>query len=147
MPMRAESSGAPDRAFLRVEVGERALDGERGAHGALGVVLLRLRIAEQGHQPVAELLQHMAAETGHRRRGLVEIGADEIAPVFGVEPRGKGGRADEIAEHHRDRPALGRSLKTLGRRGLGRGGRRVRRRRWARQGGDCGEQPAPIADR
>ena len=40
-----------------VEVGKRALDGERGAHRALGVVLLRLRIAEQRHQPVAELLQ------------------------------------------------------------------------------------------
>ena len=37
--------------------------------------------------------------------------------------------------------------KTLGRRGLGRGGRRVRRRRWARQGGDRVEQPAPIAER
>ena len=70
-----------------VEVGERALDGERGAHGALGVVLLRLRIAEQCHQPVAELLQHMAAKPGHRRRGLVEIGVDEVAPVLRVELR------------------------------------------------------------
>jgi hypothetical protein len=43
------------------------LDCERGAHRALGVVLLRVRIAEQRHQPVAELFQHMAAETGHRR--------------------------------------------------------------------------------
>ena len=52
------------RAGLRVagvELGERALNGEGGAHGALRVVLLRLRIAEQRHQPVAELFQHMAA--------------------------------------------------------------------------------------
>ena len=63
--MRAESSGAP-LGVPGVEVGERALDGERRAHGALGVVLLRLRIAEQRHQPVAELLQHMAAKIGHR---------------------------------------------------------------------------------
>ena len=90
-----------------VEVGERALDGERRPHGALGVVLLRLRIAEQGHQPVAELLQDMAAETRHRGGGLVEIGADQVAPVLGVKPRRKVGRADEIAEHHRDRPPFG----------------------------------------
>jgi hypothetical protein len=89
----------------------------------------------------------VAAETRHRGRGLVEIGADQIAPVFRIEFRGEARRADEIAEHHRDRPALRRYLKTLARRRLERGGKRVRRRRWARQGGDCGEQPAPIADR
>ena len=49
-----------------VEVGKCALDGERGPHGALGVVLLRQRVAEERHQPVAELLQHMAAKIGHR---------------------------------------------------------------------------------
>ena len=149
-PVEADAGGKLGRAGLRVtgvEVGERALDGERGAHRAFGVVLLRMRIAEERHQPVAELLQHMAAETRHRGGGLVEIGADQIAPVLGVQPRRKTRRADEIAEHHRDRAALRRNLKTLGRRGLGRGGRRVRRRRWARQGGDRGEQPAPIADR
>ena len=45
-----------------VDVGKRALDRERRPHRALGVVLLRVRIAEQRHQPVAEPLQHMAAE-------------------------------------------------------------------------------------
>ena len=65
--MRAASCGAPFAGVPGVEFGERPLDGERGAHRALGVVLLRLRIAEQGHQPVAELLQHMAAEPRHRR--------------------------------------------------------------------------------
>ena len=61
----ADARGKLRRAGRRVpgvEVGERALDRERRAHRALGVVLLRLRIAEEGHQPVAELLQHMAAE-------------------------------------------------------------------------------------
>ena len=106
----ADAGGKLGRARSRVpgvEVGERALDGERGAHGALGVVLLRLRIAEEGHQPVAELLQDMAAETGHRGRGLVEIGADQVAPVLGVQPCGEARRADEIAKHDRDRTALG----------------------------------------
>ena len=90
-----------------VEVRNCALDRERSAHCTLGVVLLRLRIAEQSHQPVAELLQHMTAKIGHRSRSLVEIGIDEVAPVFGVQLRRDACRADEIAKHHCDRPALG----------------------------------------
>ena len=43
-------------SVLDVDLRERALDGERRPHGSLGVVLLRLRIAEESHQPVAELL-------------------------------------------------------------------------------------------
>ena len=105
--MRAASSGAPLRGVPGIEFGERALDGERRAHGAFGVVLLRLRIAEESHQPIAELLQHMTAKIGHRGRSLVEIRVDEVAPVFGVELRGEARRADEIAEHHSDRAALG----------------------------------------
>ena len=58
--MRAESSGG-QIGHPGVEVGERALDRERCAHRALGVVLLRDRIAEQRHQTVAELLGDMAA--------------------------------------------------------------------------------------
>ncbi len=38
----------------RVEFGEREMDGEAGAGGAFGVVLLRARIAEQRHHAVAE---------------------------------------------------------------------------------------------
>ena len=105
--MRADKLGRARRGVPGVEVGKRALDGERGPHGALGVVLLRLRVAEERHQPVAELLQHMAAKSGHRLRRFVEIGVDEVAPVLGVELRGKARRADKIAEHHRDRAALG----------------------------------------
>ncbi len=113
--LRRARSGVPG-----VEAGERALDGERRAHRALGVVLLRLRIAEQGHQSVAEFLQHVAANSRHRVRGLAEIGADQVAPVLGAEPRRQTRRADEIAEHHRDRTPLRRSLETLGRGGIGR---------------------------
>jgi hypothetical protein len=49
-----------------VEFGQRTLDGKGGPHGAFGIVLLRLRVAEEGHQPVAEFLQHMTAKSGHR---------------------------------------------------------------------------------
>ena len=54
---------------------ERGKDRERGARGAFGVVLLRLGVAEQGHEAVAEFFQHMPAEMGHRFGSRVEIGA------------------------------------------------------------------------
>ncbi len=122
-----------------VELGQRPLDRERRPHGPLGVVLLRLRIAEQRHQPVAELLQHVAAQARHRRGGLVEIGVDEIAPILGVEPRRQARRADEIAKHHRDRAALGeirlRRLRSSGRFGSRREFS-LRRRRVRGEAGD-----------
>jgi class 3 adenylate cyclase len=50
---------------------ERAVRAALAIQRALGVVLLRLGVAEERHQPVAELLQLVAAELGHRRRGFV----------------------------------------------------------------------------
>ena len=117
--IKADPRGKLGRAFAGVpgvDLDKRALDRKRGAHSALSVVLLRVRIAEQRHQPVAELLQHMAAEPGHRRRGLVEIGVDERAPILRVKLRGHACGPDEIAEHDGDRAALGRDSGTLGRR-------------------------------
>jgi hypothetical protein len=35
------------------------------------------------------------------------IGADDLAQILGIEPRRECGRADQIAEHHRQVPALG----------------------------------------
>ena len=35
------------------------------------------------------------------------IGADDLAHVLGIEPRRQRGRADEVAEHHRELAALG----------------------------------------
>jgi hypothetical protein len=36
-----------------------------------------------------------------RRRGGVEIGADEVASLLGIKLRGNAGRTYQIAEHHR----------------------------------------------
>jgi hypothetical protein len=36
------------------------------------------------------------------------IGADHLAQFFGIEPRRQRRRADQVAEHHRQLPALGR---------------------------------------
>ena len=112
--IRAESSGVPLAAFLAlISTSARWI---ASPHGALGVVLLCVRIAEQRHQPVAELFQHVPAKPGHRPGSLVKIGVDEIAPILGVKLCGEARRAYEIAEHDRDRAALGRDSETLGRR-------------------------------
>ena len=100
--------------ILAVQLGKRALDRQRRPRRAFGVVLLRDRIAEQRQEPVAELLRDMAAHLRHRRRSGVEIGADQVAPFLGIELRGNAGRADQIAEHHREIAALAG--------GFGRGG-------------------------
>ena len=42
-----------------------------------------------------------------QRRAALVIGRDDRAHVLGIEPRGKRGRADEIAEHHGELAALG----------------------------------------
>ena len=104
--MRAVELRLAAAGVLAVELGKRALDRQRRARRALGVVLMRHRIAEQRHQPVAELLGDMAAHLVDRRRSGVEIGADEVAPLLGIELRGNAGRADQIAEHHREIAAL-----------------------------------------
>ena len=108
--IKADPCGKLRGAFAGVSgvnFDKRALDRERGAHRALGVVFLRVRIAEKGHQPVAELFQDVAAERSHGGRGGVEVAPHQIAPVLRIELRREAGRADEVAEHHRDRTALG----------------------------------------
>ena len=76
-------------------------------------------IEELNAESVAELLRYVTAKISHRRRSLVEIGVDQVAPVLRVELCGQARRADEVAEHHRDRPTLGRKLETRWRSGFG----------------------------
>jgi hypothetical protein len=132
-----------------VDLGEGALDGERGANGPFGVVLLRLRITKQGHQPVAEPLQHMPAEGRDGRLRRIEIGVDQVTPVLRVEPRGEARRADEIAEHHRDRAALGRSrVRGCRARRMSSGGfGSCRGRRYPREARDRLQQSFAVAER
>ena len=108
--------------FRRFDLGHRLLDAKGGPNGALGVVLLRLRIAEASHQPIAKPLEHTPVKRRHRLRGLIKIAVDEIAPVLDVEGSREFGRADKVAEHDGDRPPFGRI-------GLREGLRRAERRK------------------
>ncbi len=70
-----------------------------------------------------------------------DIGAEQVAPIFRVEPRGEFRRANEVAEHHRDQATFGVVA------------RRTRRRRrqtddgGLRHLGDRFAQPLPVAKR
>jgi hypothetical protein len=93
-----------------LQLGQRALDRESRTNGALGVVLLGDRVTEHCHDPVSEFLGDMPTHLRNGRGRRVEVAADEIAPVLGVERGGEAGRADEIAEQDREMAALGALL-------------------------------------
>jgi hypothetical protein len=91
----------------------------------------------------------MAAEPGHRRRGLVEIGVDECAPILGVKLRSHACRPDEVTEHYGDRAPLGVGTQRWLRRGRqDRGGLRGWRRHFARgETDDRPQEPFAVSKR
>ena len=99
--------GSAGRRVSAVHLLHRLLDAKGGPNGSFGVILLRLRIAEASHEPVAKPLEHAPVERCHRPRGLIEIAVDEIAPVLDVESSREFGRADKVAEHDGDRAPFG----------------------------------------
>ena len=86
--------------------GERVDDRERGSHGALGVILVRERCAEHGHDGIAdELLDGTAERLDAPPQQLVVV-AETSLDVFGVGRLGGRGETDEIAEQDGNRLAF-----------------------------------------
>ncbi len=96
-------------------------DGERRAHRARRVVLVRARVAEIDEEPVTEVLRDVAFVARDDLGAHALIGAHVVAQLLGIEAARERGRADEVAEHHGDLAPLGVA------RGLG-SARRVRRK-------------------
>ena len=95
-----------ERSVLVVQVLDRLEDAECGANGALGVVLVRDRRAEDGHHRVADELLDGAAVALDLLPQASVVGTDPRADVLRVG-RIRGRReADEVAEQHRDDLAL-----------------------------------------
>ena len=90
-------------------VGERAearVDGERGAHRALRVVVVRLRDPEHGQDRVAyELLGRPAVSLDLAVDELEEL-ALELAELLGIEPLGERRRAGEVGKEDGDDAAF-----------------------------------------
>ncbi len=113
-----------------------------GPDGALGVMLMRLRIAEIGQHAVAHVFSDEAALARNQSRAALVIGRDDAPHILGIEPRGKLGRADEVAEHHRELAALCGIRRRA----------RIDGRRWTRAGigsaqtGNRPEKPLPMPE-
>ena len=102
--------GQPDALVLAqpgVEYPQGLQYAQSGAHGALGIVLMRLRIAEVDEQPVPQVLGDMAlvALDDGRRRLLVS--AHHRAEVFRVELPGEARGVDQVTEQHGELAAFG----------------------------------------
>src|SRR2546425_233514 len=98
----------PPRPGGRLEPGvrlsRRVDEGEPPAHRPLGVVLVRLRVAEVDEQAVAQVLGDVTAEAGDGLGGSALVLGRDLSPVLGVELPGHGSRADEVAEEDGELP-------------------------------------------
>ena len=106
IPTRAASCTPRVVAELRVEPFKPLDDGETCAHGTFCIVLVCRRVSEVGEQPVAEVLADEAAETGDHFVTHLLVGEDQFAGLFRVEDLRQGRGLDQVAEHHREKPAF-----------------------------------------
>jgi len=89
-----------------IERGHPLAHEEGGAEPALGIVLVRARGAEDGHDRVAHELLDEALVVIDRRGHLVEEIALDCAYVLGIEPFAERGEPGQVREEHGDWPAV-----------------------------------------
>ena len=77
-------------------------DVEPGVQRARRVVLVRHRIAEERQHAVAEILRDVAGVVKNDPCAPLVIDAQDVAPLFGVQPFGQLRRTHQVAEHDRD---------------------------------------------
>ena len=122
---------------------------EPGADRLRRLVLVGARPAEIGEDAVAEIIGDIAAialdDGGHR----IVIAAQQLAQILRIVPARQLGRADQIAEQHRELAPLGRADRVAARaQRRQRGTLSVGRlRSLARPLGDRAQQPAAMAER
>ena len=113
-----EAAGDADPHVQRLLCGEpadRVDDREPGASRALGIVLMRLGIAEINQHAVAHILGDKTAKAGDGVGDAAMVGADDLAQILGIEARRQRRRADQVAEHHRQLAPLGLAPRGSGR--------------------------------
>jgi hypothetical protein len=93
-------------AHLRAVVPGGVLHGEGGIAGPHGVVFMRDRRPEQGHNPVAHDLVHGPLAAVHRGHHALQHRVEELARLLGVAVGQQLQRAFEISKEHRDLLAL-----------------------------------------
>ena len=80
---------------------------QRGARRLLGIILMRLGIAEIGQYAVPHEAGNDALVAADHLRDAGVISLHDLAQVLGIETRRKCRRAYQIAEHHRQLASLG----------------------------------------
>ena len=86
-----ETGGDADAHLQRLaqaERGDRLDNRETAAHGALGIILMRQRVAEIGQYAVAHQSGDKATVAGHYLGDAEMIGGDDVAQVLWIEPYG-----------------------------------------------------------
>jgi hypothetical protein len=126
----------------KVEAGDRRYDRKPGPHRPLGVVFMRLGVAEINQDPVAHIFGDKTFEAGDGIGDGAMIRPDDLAQIFRIEACGQRGRTDEVAKHHRELSTLG-----VGRRRCKGWRRRYGHGRVGAEGADGGEELTPVADR
>jgi len=123
------------KLFGQFEPRYRLDQGQSTSRRPLRIVFVRARIAKIDHDPVAHISRDETIETPRDLGNGLMIGGDQITQVLGIPPHRQCGRADEVAEHDRELPALN----------AGRSRNRIRSRA-AAQCRNGGEQFAPVPD-
>jgi len=121
MPTRTARRVPLPWAVSALSAGSASEDRQASANRALGVFLLRVRVAEINQHAVAHELGDVAVEAPDGFAHRLLIGADHVAHVLGIEPRREVCRIREIAEHHGQMAPLGARQLALG----GKHGRRL----------------------
>ncbi len=95
----ADPEGEIDAGDLLVDLVHGALHGKAGADGALGVVLVGDRRAEDRHDVVADELVDGPAEAGHLLAKPLEGTVHHRLEGLGVHPLGDGGVTRQVGEN------------------------------------------------
>jgi hypothetical protein len=104
-----EATGDADPNVQRLGRGEPADRDYRepGMSRALGVVLMRLRIAEIDQDAIAHIFGDKAAIAADVVGDAAMAGADDLAQILGIEARRQRRRTNQVAKHHRQLASLG----------------------------------------
>ena len=90
-PTTTSPVAIPTRAWSLTDLTSRrptaSIDAQPGPDRPLGIVLMRLRVAEIDQHAVAHVLGDKAVEPGDDLGDGAVIGADDLAQILGIEPR------------------------------------------------------------
>jgi hypothetical protein len=99
--MDADPHGEPDAPGLcqaGIQRPHGVEDAQASAHGPLGVVFVRLRVAKVHQQAIAEILRDIPVKAPGDLDAGGLIGQHDLAEVFRVELTGEAGGVGQITE-------------------------------------------------